>query len=433
MVINNERKLEQEYGASNSTLNSTFNPIDENHRAYVNFVSSLKSSITRKAYVIRLKNYLRSPTISFSTFDELLSRDRCTIEQGIIDILINMRYKLQLSFSAQNMFLCALIHFFSINDVTINRKKIKKFMSESENKYEYRSYTAEEIGRLLLTCDERERAIILILSSTGMRVGAVHPLRLKDLKRWRIEKQDTYIYQIQVYSSSSKYRFYTFCTPECAIAIDNYLELRQRYGEKLIKTETGWGPQNASLIIRAFNRKSFYFNPIPIQCRTTITTNIIVPKLEAINLRNRKMPSDKFLQKTISYERGDLHPCHSFRIFAITQMQRAKIDKTIREMLVGHSTGLDSVYYKASEEEIYLEYLKAIDNLTISNANKSKQMRKENEQKDQEEILKLKEKHEADLALIKEDMNLKFDHIFSLIQQNPLLTNVKPEILRKII
>ena len=312
-----------------------------------------------------------------------------------------MRYKLQLSFSAQNMFLCALIHFFSINDVTINRKKIKKFMSESENKYEYRSYTAEEIGRLLLTCDERERAIILILSSTGMRVGAVHPLRLKDLKRWKIEKQDTYIYQIQVYSSSSKYRYYTFCTPECAVAIDSYLELRQRYGEKLIKTETGWGPQNASLIIRAFNRKSFYFNPIPIQCRTTITTNIIVPKLEAINLRNRKLPSDKFLQKTMSHERGDLHPCHSFRIFAITQMQRAKIDKTIREMLVGHSTGLDSVYYKASEEEIYLEYLKAIDNLTISNANKSKQIRKEHEQKDQEEIIKLKEKHEADLAYVK--------------------------------
>ena len=70
----------------------------------------------------------------------------------------------------------------------------------------------------------------------------------------------------------------------------------------------------------------------------------------------------------MSHERGDLHPCHSFRIFAITQMQRAKVDKTIREMLVGHSTGLDSVYYKASDEEIYLEYLKAIDNLTISNA-----------------------------------------------------------------
>ncbi|MGD9672131.1 MAG: hypothetical protein AB7U98_01475 [Candidatus Nitrosocosmicus sp.] len=432
MEIDNERKYEREFGQSNSTLNSNFILIDENHRAYVNFVSSLKSPITKKAYVIRLKNYLRSPTISFSTFDELLSRDRQIIEQGIIDILISMRYKMNLSFSAQNIFLCALTHFFSINDVTINRKKIKKFMSESENKYEYRSYTSEEIGRLLSICDERERAIILLLSSTGMRVGAVHPLRLKDLKRWRIDKQEAYIYQIQVYSSSSKYRYYTFCTPECAVAIDNYLELRQRYGENLIKTETGWAPQNAHLIIRAFNRKSFDFIPIPIQCRTTITTNIIVPKLEAINLRTRKVLSDKPLQKNMVHKRGDLHPCHSFRIFAITQMQRAKVDKTIREMLVGHSTGLDSVYYKASEEEIYSEYLKAIDNLTISNDNKSKQIDKENQQNHQTEITKLKEKHEADLALIREDMNQKFDRMFSLIQQNPLLANIKPDILKNI-
>lgn len=80
-------------------------------------------------------------------------------------------------------------------------------------------------------------------------------------------------------------------------------------------------------------------------------------------MRNRKLPSDKSLKKEVSsHERGDLHPCHSFRIFAISQIQRSKIDKTIREMLVGHSTGLDSVYYKTSDEEIYLEYLKAIDN-----------------------------------------------------------------------
>ncbi len=96
----------------------------------------------------------------------------------------------------------------------------------------------KKLDDLLLTCDERERAIILILSSTGMRVGAVHPLRLKDLKKWIIDEQGNYIYQIQVYSPSSKYRYYTFCTPECAVAIDNYLELRKRYGEKLIKTES---------------------------------------------------------------------------------------------------------------------------------------------------------------------------------------------------
>jgi len=37
-------------------------------------------------------------------------------------------------------------------------------MSESENKYEYRSYTVEEISRLLHFSDEHEKAIILILA-----------------------------------------------------------------------------------------------------------------------------------------------------------------------------------------------------------------------------------------------------------------------------
>ena len=139
---------------SDPSLTTISDSIDENHKAYVNFVSSLKSPITRKAYVTLLKKYLRSPSISFSTFDELLGRDPRTMEQGIIELLIDMRHRKELSYTAQNVFLSALTHFFSINDVMINRKKIKKFMSESENKYEYRSYTVAEISRLLEISDE---------------------------------------------------------------------------------------------------------------------------------------------------------------------------------------------------------------------------------------------------------------------------------------
>ena len=169
--------------------------------------------------------------------------------------------------------------------------------------------------------------ILLILVSTGMRVGAVHPLRLKDIKNCvEYMKTVTIFTKLQAYSSSSKYRYYTYCTPECALAIDSYLDLRQRYGEKLIKTETGWNPPDAHLIIRAFNRKSFDFIPLPIQCRTTITTNIIVPKLEALNLRTRKLPEKNSVKKSNPHQRGDLHPCHSFRIFSITQMQKSKKD-----------------------------------------------------------------------------------------------------------
>jgi hypothetical protein len=49
------------------------------------------------------------------------------------------------------------------------------------------------------------------------------------------------------------------------------------------------------------------------------------------------------------------------------------------------------------------------------------------------EIYELKEKYENDLNLFKEETNNKFAQILSLIQQNPLFVNVKPEVLTKMI
>lgn len=116
----------------------------------------------------------------------------------------------------------------------------------------------------------------------------------------------------------------------------------------------------------------------------------------------------------ISSHKNELHPCHSFRIFAVTNMQRSKIDKTIREMLVGHSTGLDSVYYKPQDEEILQEYLKAVDALTINNEHRLQKQLNHYKQKSNEveEIRQqLNAKHEQDMQLFKEDMENKFQQL----------------------
>ena len=39
-------------------------------------------------------------------------------------------------------------------------------------------------------------------------------------------------------------------------------------------------------------------------------------------------------------------------------------------MLLGHSIGLASAYYKPTEDEMLVEYLKAADNLTINEENR---------------------------------------------------------------
>jgi hypothetical protein len=43
------------------------------------------------------------------------------------------------------------------------------------------------------------------------------------------------------------------------------------------------------------------------------------------------------------------------------------------------------------------------------------------------EIQKLKEKQEQDMKLMREEMHRNFSQIISIIRNNPLLNNIKPE------
>ena len=66
-----------------------------------------------------------------------------------------------------------------------------------------------------------------------MRVGAIPPLRIKDLEP--IEEYS--IYKITVYAKSKRSSYRTYCSPECKVAIDQYLSLRSRWGDKLHEDE----------------------------------------------------------------------------------------------------------------------------------------------------------------------------------------------------
>ena len=157
---------------------------------------------------------------------------------------------------------------------------------------------------------------------------------------------------------------------------------------------------------------------LPIQPRS-IAIKIIVPKLRQLGIRKKiSMLDSTGTRKSPALNRHDLHPCHSLRIFAITQMQRARIDKTIREMLVDHHTGLDAVYYKASEEEIFQEYMKAVDLLTIQNEyrlQKQLDQYKEKSEEIQEIRQQLDKNYENKIESMKIEMENKFKQLVEKI------------------
>ena len=237
------------------------------------------------------------------------------------------------SYSTASVHLAALYHFFSINDVVINRKKLSKFLGEQENKYEYRSYTIEEISSLHSLCDERGKAIVLLMASTGMRVGALPWLKLKHLKRHDLE-DGKYVYRIKVYATSKKARYFTFCTPECANAIDNYLSYRKRVDRSLVQdmNTKNWGPDETYIFTKLFDIDESSFpsnNELYKQPMSALGIRAyIVKKLKKLNLRKEWAPLKILLYIEHVIRMSYIHVIH----FESLLSQTCKDQKSIKQL-----------------------------------------------------------------------------------------------------
>jgi len=188
------------------------------------FVQSLKSPYTQKTYVYHLNKFCAATKMDY---DKLLHTDPKTLEMLIIEYLIALKDNGK-SYLTRQLALAAIKHFLSINDVVINGAKVNRFLGEKGKTVKDRPYTHAEIAQMLTKCDERKRVIVLTLASTGMRIGALAGMKLKHLEK----RQQTGIYKVSVYYGTRD-EYVTFCSFECAQAIDSYLQFRERYGEKL--------------------------------------------------------------------------------------------------------------------------------------------------------------------------------------------------------
>ena len=150
--------------------------------------------------------------------------------------------------------MCPIIHFFvEMNDKVLNKRKITRFIPPDESAHRDKAYRVGEIGAILDSgfCDERTRTMVLLMASTGMCLGALPGLCFGHLTYMSEHK----LYKILVYATSRKDRYYTYCTPECATAIDSYLNYRRRLGETIT--------DKSPIIRELFNAKKPYFIEAP--------------------------------------------------------------------------------------------------------------------------------------------------------------------------
>jgi integrase len=146
------------------------------------FIEGLKSSVTKAAYSFALQKYMKNRKID-NPDDLLRYQDNPKIIQNeIIDYLIWLKNPpISLRYATRSQYLAAIMTFYELNEVILNKKKIYRYLGEEERPLENRGYTTEEIAKMLEVCEERVRALILFLTSTGVRIRAIVDLKLEDL------------------------------------------------------------------------------------------------------------------------------------------------------------------------------------------------------------------------------------------------------------
>jgi integrase len=311
--------------------------------------------------------------------------------------------------------------FLEFNEIALPWNKIAKFLPDDVTN-SYRSYTKEEIKKLLSIADPRDRCIILLMASSGIRVGAIQTLRVKSIKRL-----DGDVGIVTVYPESEDSVYATVVTPEFLASLDEYLKYRKSQGEKI--TAESWLIRDK---FATFSRKTN--RPIP-------------PSGKSIRKQMR------FLLRKAGLPLEDLQPDHSLRKFFNTALMNSDVAYSFKELLIGHSVKLDNVYYdkdnEKSQQKILLEYMKAIDTLTINDEYRLKKKIVEYEEKlkdvpkveqleshlankilEQEAIKKqleklrtdkeketqmIQQKYEQDMKVMREEMENKFQQTLARI------------------
>ena len=299
--------------------------------------------------------------------------------------------------------------FYDLNDVALSKKKIYRYLGEEERPIENRGYNTEEISKMLEVSDERARAIILVLASTGIRIRAIIELKLEDL----IIIPDYSLYQVRVYSDSNQ-QYLTFTSPEAAKAIDVYLNYREKYGERLTP--------KSPLFRDQFDREDVVsiHDVKPLKLRTV--ERLISRTVEKSGIRTVERITELHSEK--GKIRKNVKLTAGFRKFFDTQLIYARMEPRTKELFMGHSIGLDDHYFTPGDTYVLQEYLKEVDNLTINEENRLR-IKVEELTKKKNEIETMEFKHREEIATIREQMN----QVMMMVRENPKLANIKPEVL----
>jgi flagellar capping protein FliD len=243
--------------------------------------------------------------------------------------------------------------FCDMNDILLNWVLIAKGMPTGKRSSNDRAPRLDEIHVLLEYKDMRMKPIVLVMVSSGIRLGAWEYLKWKHVKP--IYEGDTVVAaRLTVYADESD-QYISFITPEAYKSLEAWMEFRSSYGEKI--TPESWLMRDMWRTTSVPYGTKFGLAKFPQKLSHKTIRVMINRALYKLNLRPPTLPKNV---KTHEFK-----AVHGFRKYFKTVCEYSGMKPANIELLIGHDIGISSSYYKPTESQLLEDYLKAVNALTV--------------------------------------------------------------------
>ena len=308
------------------------------------YYAAFKSSATKENYTIMLRHFLNFSRLSPDEFVALARDSPKQAETAFISYA--EQRKREVSGSPIMMAKDAVRLLLEMNDVdlgSINWGKIARVMPRVMHHASDRPPSPEEIRQFLFRVGFPLNVVILLLTSSGMRVGSLPYLRWQDIEP--VEAQGYKFAKVKVYAGEPE-EYTTFITPEAHKALLDYMKRRETRGERI-------GP-NTPVIIHRMSEETLDKGGVVRPARPKTLSNQVGKMWNELGQRGMDQRGKRY----------DFKQVHGFRKFFKTTSERYMKSLYV-EIFLGHSTGITNSYMKPSMEDMAAEYAKAIPALTM--------------------------------------------------------------------
>ena len=368
---------------------------------------AIKSPMTRQKYIGRLNKFFDYLELEGVTPEEkskyFILKSREKGGQWIFSsVLKYMQFQLErvhkreITGSTLNNYLKSIKLFCEMADISISWKKISRGLPRGRNYADDRIPTDDEIQKLLEYPDRRIKAIVYTMTSSGIRLGSWDYLKWGHIKP--IERDGKIVAAKVIVYAGEDEEYFTFITREAMSSLKDWMKYREDSGESI--SEDSW------LMRDLWDTGAVRGGPglvsKPKKLASAGIKRLIERALWAQGLRKRLGNGRK---------RHPYQAVHSFRKWFKTRSENGGMKPINVEILLSHTVGISSSYYRPTETDLLNDYLKIADLLTFDKREKLNQELQIYQQKSQKDIYlikgKLQEKEDAIKSLSDQFSSLK--------------------------